>query len=49
MNARPTTIPVTAPSLFMRLLKMPSTIAGKNELAASPNAKATTWATKPGG
>ena len=38
-----------APSLFIRLSKIPSIIAGKKEEAASPKARATTCATKPGG
>ena len=42
VNVMPTIIPVTAPTLFIRLEKIPMTIAGKNELAASPKAKATT-------
>ena len=33
----------------MRLENIPSNMAGKNDEAASPNAKATVAATKPGG
>ena len=44
----PTIIPLIAPNLFMRFEKIPMVIAGKNDAAASPNAKATTCATKPG-
>ena len=45
----PTIIPATAPFLFIRLVKIPITIAGKNELAARPKANATTSPTNPGG
>ena len=38
-----------APSLLMRFEKIPSSIAGKNEEAARPKARATVAATKPGG
>ena len=38
-----------APSLFIRLLKIPKIIAGKNDAAAKPKAKATVAATKSGG
>src|SRR5690606_28547748 len=47
--AKPPTIPAMAPSRFMRLEKMPMTMAGKKEAAAKPKARATTEATKPGG
>ena len=49
VNPSPQSIPAIAPSRFMRLEKMPRTMAGKNDEAAKPKAKATTWATKPGG
>ena len=42
-------MPLMAPALFIRLEKIPMTIAGKNELAASPKANATTCPTNPGG
>ena len=45
----PIIIPLSAPSLFILLSKMPKIIAGKKEEAANPNASATTCATKPGG
>ena len=38
-----------APQRFIRLLKMPRRMAGNSDAAASPKAKATTWATNPGG
>ena len=41
--------PAAAPAAVAFFQKMPSTIAGKKLLAASPKAKATTWATNPGG
>ncbi|MQM40203.1 hypothetical protein KBTX_04250 [wastewater metagenome] len=46
---RPTIMPVMAPALFMRLLKIPSMSTGNSEEAARPKASATTWAAKPGG
>ena len=49
VKTMPTIIPEIAPSRFIRLSKIPKIIAGKNEEAANPNAKATTCATKPGG
>ena len=47
MSDTPTSIPLIAPSLLMRLENIPNSIAGKKEDAASPNAKATVAATKP--
>ena len=38
-----------APSLLTLLEKIPRMIAGKNEAAARPKARATTAATNPGG
>ena len=49
VKIRPAIIPEMAPSLFMTLVKIPKRMAGKRVAAASPNAKATTCATKPGG
>ena len=45
----PTIMPLMAPYLFIRLSKMPRMMAGKNDEAASPKARATTCATNPGG
>ena len=49
MKESPAIIPAMAPSLFMRLEKIPIKITGKNDEAASPKANATTCATNPGG
>ena len=45
----PVIMPAMAPSLEARFQKMPSTMMGKKDDEASPKARATTWATKPGG
>ncbi len=45
----PAIMPAIAGTVPTRLEKIPSTIAGKKLAAASPNANATTWLTKPGG
>ena len=42
-------MPAIAPSLVMRLLKIPIISAGKIDDAASPKARATVPAAKPGG
>ena len=49
MKRTPAIMPVTAAVVPTRFEKMPRTMAGKNEAAARPNAKATTCETKPGG
>ena len=45
----PAIIPHTAGTVPTRLVKIPSTMAGKKLAAAKPKAKATTWLTNPGG
>ena len=45
----PTAIPEITPSLFILFEKIPNIIAGNKDEAASPNARATTAATNPGG
>ena len=49
VNVIPDTIPAIAPSRFMVRVKVPRMITGKNDEAARPKAKATVWATNPGG
>lgn len=48
-ETKPEIIPTIAPSLLIRVEKMPMIITGKKDAAAKPKAKATTSATKPGG
>jgi hypothetical protein len=48
VKPRPVSIPQIAPSLVARFQKIPRTMTGKKLAAASPKAKATTSATKPG-
>ena len=45
----PQSIPEVAPVRLTFFEKIPIIIAGKIEEAARPNARATTWAAKPGG
>ena len=49
MKPIPEIIPAIAPSRFMRLVKIPRRMTGKNDEAARPKASATTSATNPGG